>query len=128
MDDVFFVGASKSCLNAFAVAGMLYYDLYGRLEMVDELDLFRVRLCEAGHRIREIMYKKYPEIPVQNKILMSRPVGAKFKTWEVQTTRLEFRKDIDMSKFIGNQKWQMYCLEKFLEMNENNMNVPCKGR
>ena len=27
-------------------------------------------------------------------------------------------KDIDMSKFTGNQKWQMYCLEKFLEMNE----------
>ena len=28
------------------------------------------------------------------------------------------RRDIDMSKFTGNQKWQMYCLERFLDMNE----------
>ena len=48
---------------------------------------------------------------------MPRPVDEYFKTWE-GPTRPEFRKDIDMSKFTGNQKWQMYCLEKFLEMNE----------
>lgn len=32
--------------------------------------------------------------------------------------RPEFRKDINMNKFTGNQKCQMYCLEEFLEMNE----------
>ena len=39
------------------------------------------------------------------------------ETWE-GPTRPEFRKDIDMSKFTGNQKWQMYCLERFLNLNE----------
>lgn len=63
------------------------------------------------------MAKRYPEIPVPNKNPMPRPVDEYFKNWE-GPTRPEFRKDIDMNKFTGNQKWQMYCLEKCLEMNE----------
>ena len=48
---------------------------------------------------------------------MPRPVDEYFKHWK-GPTRSEFRKDLDMSEFTGNQKWQMYCLEKFLEINE----------
>ena len=48
---------------------------------------------------------------------MPRPVDEYFKTWE-GPKRPEFRKDIDMTIFSGNQKWQIFCLEKFLEMNE----------
>ena len=62
------------------------------------------------------MHKKYPEIPVPNKVPMPRPVDVYFKNWE-GPTRPEFRKDLDLGKFTGNQKWQMYCLERFLEMN-----------
>lgn len=92
-------------------------DPYARLKMADKLDLYRVRHGEPKYLIRELMHKKYPEIPVPNKVPMPRPVDAYFKTWE-GPTRPEFRKDLDMSKFTGNPKWQMYCLEKFLEMNE----------
>lgn len=117
MDDVFSIESSSSYLNAFAVADMRYYDPYARLKMADELNLYRVRHGEPKYLISELMHKKYPEIPVPNKVPMPRPVDAYFKTWE-GPKRPEFRKDIDMSKFSGNQKWQMYCLEKFLEMNE----------
>lgn len=117
MDDVFSIESSSSYLNAFAVAGMPYYDPYAKLKMADELDLHRVRNGEPKYLIRGLMAKKYPEIPVPNKVPMPRPVDAYFKFWE-GPTRPEFRKDIDMSKFTGNQKWQMYCLEKFLDMNE----------
>jgi len=48
---------------------------------------------------------------------MPRPVDEYFKNW-AGPTRDEFRKDLDMNKFTGNQKWQMYCLEKFLEIND----------
>lgn len=117
MDDVFSIESSSSYLNAFAVAGMPYHDPYAKLKMADELDLHRVRNGEPKYLIRGLMAKKYPEIPVPNKVPMPRPVDEYFKTWE-GPTRPEFRKDIDMSKFTGNQKWQMYCLEKFLDMNE----------
>jgi asparagine synthetase B (glutamine-hydrolysing) len=119
MDDVFSIESSSSYLNAFAVAGMPYYDPYARLKMVDVLDLNRVRHGEPKYLIRELMHRKYPEIPVPNKVPMPRPVDAYFKTWK-GPKRPEFRKDIDMSKFTGNQKWQMYCLERFLELNEHN--------
>ena len=117
MDDVFSIESSSSYLNAFAVADMPYYDPYACLKMADDLDLYRVRNGEPKYLIRKLMAKKYPEIPVPNKVPMPRPVDAYFKDWE-GPTRPEFRCDIDMSKFTGNQKWQMYCLEKFLNMNE----------
>ena len=63
--------------------------------------------------IRELMAKKYPEIPVPNKVPMPRPVDAYFKDWK-GVSRTEFRTDINYSKLSGNQKWQLYCLERFL--------------
>ena len=117
MDEVFSIESSSSYLNAFEVAKLRYYDPYARLKMSDDLDLYRVRNGEPKYLIRELMHKKYPEIPVPNKVPMPRPVDAYFRTWN-GPTRPEFRKNLDMSQFTGNQKWQMYCLEKFLEMNE----------
>lgn len=117
MDDVFSIESSSSYLNAFAVAGMEYYDPYAILKMEDELDLNRVRSGEPKYLIRELMTKKYPEIPVPNKVPMPRPVDSYFASWE-GPVRPEFRDDIDINKYSGNQKWQMYCLERFLNMNE----------
>lgn len=117
MDDVYSIESPSSYLNAFGAAGMPYYDPYARLKMADKLDLYRVRHGKPKYLIRELMAKKYPDIPVPNKVPMPRPVDEYFKDWS-GPTRPEFRKDIDMGKYTGNQKWQMYCLESFLEMNE----------
>ena len=115
MDDVFSIESSSSYYNAFAVAEMPYYDPYAKLKMAEELDLQRIRNGEPKYLIRELMAKRYPDIPVPDKVPMPRPVDFYFKNWE-GPKRLEFRKDIDMSKFSGNQKWQMYCLERFLNL------------
>lgn len=63
------------------------------------------------------MHKKYPDIPVPDKVPMPRPVDEYFKDWK-GPMRLEFRQDLDMTKFTGNQKWQMFCLERFLNNHE----------
>lgn len=115
MDDVFSIESSSSYYNAFGVADMPYYDPYARLKMADELDLNRVRNGEPKYLIRELMAKKYPEIPVPNKVPMPRPVDKYFESWK-GPTRKEFKQGLDMSKFTGNQKWQMWCLEKFLNI------------
>lgn len=114
MDDVFSIESSSSYYNAFGAAGMPYYDPYARLKMADKLDLKRVRNGEPKYLIRELMAKKYPEIKVPDKVPMPRPVDEYFKEWE-GPVRAEFKQNLDMSKFTGNQKWQMYCLEKFLD-------------
>lgn len=117
MDDIFSIESSSSYMNAFGVAGMDYYDPYARLKMAEPLDLYRVRHGEPKYLIRELMHKKYPDIPVPNKVPMPRPVDEYFKDWK-GSMRPEFRRDLDMSKFTGNQKWQMFCLERFLNNHE----------
>jgi len=113
MDNVFSIESSSSYLNAFATAKMSYYDPYCRLKMADPLDLQRVRNGEPKYLIRQLMAKKYPDIPVPNKVPMPRPVDVYFKDWK-GVTRSEFRSDIDYAKLSGNQKWQLWCLERFL--------------
>lgn len=117
MDDVFSIESSSSYYNAFKTAEIPYTDPYALLRMSEPLNLTRVRNGEPKYLIRELMKQKYPEIPVPNKVPMPRPVDSYFKNWE-GPTRPEFRRDIDMSQFTGNQKWQMYCLEQFLNMYE----------
>lgn len=117
MDNVFSIESSSSYLNAFAVAKMPYIDPYAKLKMAEELDLYRVRHGEPKYLIRELFSMKYPEMPVPNKVPMPRPVDAYFSNWE-GPTRPEFKKNLDMNKFTGNQKWQMYCLERFLNLYE----------
>ena len=117
MDDVFSRESSSSYYNAFKTADMPYTDPYALLRMADPLDLNRVRNGESKYLVRELMQIKYPEIPVPNKVPMPRPVDAYFKDW-CGPKRPEFRRDIDMSQLTGNQKWQLYCLEQFLNMFE----------
>lgn len=117
MDDVFSIESSSSYMNAFAVADMPYYDPYARLKMADPLDLNRVRNGEPKYLIRELMATRYPEISVPNKNPMPRPVDEYFKDWK-GPERHEFKDSLDISKYTGNQKWQMWCLERWLNMNE----------
>ena len=115
MDDVFSVESSSSYMNAFDVATMPYYDPYARLKMAGSLDLRRVRSGEPKYLIRELMSKRYPDIPVPNKNPMPRPVDIYFQDWQ-GPCRKEFKNGLDMSKFSGNQKWQLWCLERFLNI------------
>ncbi len=117
MDDIFSVESSNSYYNAFTVAGIPYTDPYAGMKMANPLDLNRVRNGESKYLIRELFSMKYPGYPVPEKIPMPRPVDKYFEEWD-GPKRPEFRKDINIREYTGDQKWQMYCLEKFLDLNE----------
>lgn len=117
MDEPFSIESYSSYSNAFATAGLSYHDPYEIMKMANKLDLYRIRNGEPKYLIRELMAKRYPDIPVPSKVPMPRPVDEYFKSWE-GPCRHEFKRDLDMSKFTGNQKWQMYCLEAFLNLYE----------
>ena len=117
MDDVFSIESSSSYWNAFGIAGMPYLDPYAKLKMGKPLDLYRVRHGEPKYLIRELFGKKYPEMPVPNKIPMPRPVDEYFQNW-AGPSRKEFLKGLDISSFTGNQRWQLWCLERFLNNQE----------
>jgi len=99
--------------NAFAVAGLSYFDPYEVMEMAVPLDLGRIRNGESKYFIRELFAMKYPDITVPEKIPMPRPVDYYFAKWD-GPTRPEFKKNIQIEQFSGNQKWLLYCLERFL--------------
>ena len=115
MDEVFAIESSSSYLNAFGAAELPYYDPYARLIMAEPLDMNRVRNGEPKYLVRGLYAIKYPDLEIPFKIPMPRPVDAIFKEW-AGPTRPEFRKDIPMNKLTGNQKWQLWCAELFLNL------------
>lgn len=117
MDDVFSVESSGSYLNAFNVSELAYYDPYAKLIMADPLDLYRIRHGEPKYLIRQLFSAKYPDISIPDKTPMPRPVDDYFVNWK-GPTRPEFKKNLNMNHFTGNQKWQIWCLERFLNKHE----------
>lgn len=113
LDEVFSVESSSSYFNAFTAANIPYYDPYAKLIMTEPLDLKRIRNGEPKYLIRALFAKKYPNIPIPDKIPMPRPVDIIFKEWK-GPTRPEFKSDIPMNHLAGNQKWQLWCAEQFL--------------
>lgn len=103
--------------NAFITAGLDYFDPYEKLKMRESLDLQRIRNGESKYLIRELFKMRYPDVPVPEKIPMPRPVDSYFADWK-GPTRPEFLDDIDISKYDGNQRWLIWCLEQFLNMIE----------
>ena len=101
--------------NAFITAGLDYFDPYEKLKMAEPLDLDRIRKGESKYLIRELFKMRYPTIPVPEKNPMPRPVDSYFADWK-GPKRPEFRVDIDITKFSGNQKWLLWCLEQFLNL------------
>lgn len=101
--------------NAFVAAGLAYFDPYEKLKMAEPLDLQRIRSGESKYLIRELFKMRYPDIPVPEKLPMPRPVNSYFADWK-GPSRPEFKENIDISKYDGNQRWLMWCLEQFLNM------------
>ena len=104
--------------NAFKTAELPYFDPYAHLMLDIPLDLNRIRDGESKYLIRELFSMKYPGIPIPEKVPMPRPVDYYFSNWE-GPKRKEFKENLDMEKFTGNQKWQLYCLERFLNLYES---------
>lgn len=119
MDEVFSIESSSSYQNAFEAVELPYYDPYARLIMSEPLDMSRVRNGEPKYLVRGLYALKYPELEIPFKIPMPRPVDQIFENWE-GPKRCEFRSAIQMDKLTGNQKWQLWCAERFLEIYDRN--------
>ena len=106
-----------SYMNAFATASMPYSDPYEHLSLAEPLDLNRIRGGESKYLVRELFRMRYGEKEPE-KVPMPRPVDEYFRSWN-GPKRGEFRRDIDLGRYNGNQRWLMYALERFLNMIED---------
>lgn len=114
-DDIVTDESYASYENAFETAEIDFIDPYELLKLAKPLDLGRIRNGDTKYLVRELFRMKYPETPVPQKKPMPRPVDAYFANWE-GPKRKEFRDDFDITKYSGNQKWLMWCLERFMNL------------
>jgi len=103
--------------NAFKTADIPFIDPYEYFKMKSPVDLKRIRNGDSKYFIRELFKMKYPDIALPEKHPMPRPVDEYFKDWE-GPTRPEFKENLDMKEYTGNQKWLIWCLQRFLNNHE----------
>lgn len=117
MQTVFARESETSYVNIFTKAGVKWVYPYENMAVRGGLDLQRIRSGDTKYLLRDLFRLKYPGYPVPDKIPMPRPVDVYFQGWQ-GPTRPEFRRDIPVEKLTGNQKWQLWCLEAFLNYAE----------
>lgn len=90
---------------------------YEDLLLDTKLDLEKIRSGESKYILREIFKIRYPELDIPTKIAFARPMDVWLEDW-TGPKRPEFISNLNMNGFTGDQKWLIYCLERFMNINE----------
>lgn len=101
--------------NAIHAAGCSLIAPFEELSLAVPIDFDRIRRGEPKYILKEVFEQVCPGFEIPSKIPFARPVNQWFAGW-LGPSRSEFLTDIDINQFSGEQKWQMYCLERFLNL------------
>ena len=114
---VFAVESTCSYMHAFASTGLQILAPYCQMRLIEPLDIVRIRRGEPKYILRELFSRRYSSIPVPKKIPLPRATDQWLADWR-GPVRAEFISgcQVDMT---GDQKWLVWCLEKFLDAYEN---------
>ena len=102
--------------NACNTAGIEFVGPYSLTFMDCPIDYDRIRSGDTKYIIRELFKDLYPGIELPAKIPMPRPVNEWFTDWN-GPTRIEFLPHCT-DNMSGDQKWMVWCLERYLNMIE----------
>lgn len=112
------VGIVQTFNNAIESAGCKVLTPYESLFLDALLDIERIRRGQSKYILREVFESRFPTFPIPEKIPFARPMDQWLSNWK-GPSRSEFISNIDINKFTGDQKWIIYCLERFLNLFEN---------
>jgi hypothetical protein len=101
--------------NAIHAGGCDLVAPFERLALDAPLDLPRIRGGEPKYILNAVFHAVCPGLAIPRKIAFARPVTQWLADWP-GPKRPEFRSGLTMTEFAGEQKWQMYCLERFLNL------------
>ena len=105
-----------SFINPFKLANMKRIATYTRMNLVNKLDINRIRNGEPKYLLRQVFKDRYPEFDIPNKVPLPRAVDQWLCNWK-GPTRNEFKENC-ITGFNGDQKWLLYSLELFLNIND----------
>lgn len=100
--------------NACNTAGIEFVGPYSLTYYDAPIDYARIRAGESKYIIRELFKELYPDINLPAKIPMPRPVNEWFANWK-GPLRPEFIPHCT-DNMTGDQKWMVWCLERFLNL------------
>lgn len=107
--------------NACETAGISFIGPYSLTYLDSPIDYARIRSGDTKYIIRELFRELYPGVEMPAKIPMPRPVNEWFADWS-GPLRPEFIPHCT-DNMSGDQKWMVWCLERFLNMIEEKKNA-----
>lgn len=110
--NVFYTEAMGSYINAATTAGIEPIIPFAHTYLGTPLDYTRIRNGENKYLVREVFSRLYEDFTIPAKLPMPRPVNEWLKDWQ-GPVRPEFWPHCT-DEMTGDQKWLVYCLEKFL--------------
>lgn len=114
---VFLEESMGSYVNACETAGIKLITPYASTFWDCDVDYERIRSGENKYLVREVFSKLYCNYEVPAKLPMPRAVNEWFADWE-GPKRPEFWENC-VIPLKGDQRWQVWCLEQFLNMIED---------
>lgn len=99
--------------TALNCAGCDVVSPYEDLVLDVPLDLHRIRSGEPKYLLQEVFQTLFPDLTVPEKIAFARPVGVWLQDWNGPSSEL-FVDDLDIGQLSGEQRWIVYCLDRFL--------------
>jgi len=109
-------GVIQAFENAIGAAGCAIAEPFEDLKLSAPLDLARIRSGDSKYIIRELFRKRYPGMEAPDKIPFARPMDEWLAGWG-GPRRAEFA-SFDAGRLTGDQKWIVYCLERFMAIME----------
>jgi len=101
--------------NSISAADCGVEEPYEHLRLGIPLDMNRIRSGEPKYILRKVFADLYPGWKIPDKIAFARPMDAWLSSWKGPTRR-EFLPNLDLDQFTGEQKWLIFCLERFLNL------------
>lgn len=117
LKDVHGLGIVQAFENALQAAGISTVAPYEQLCLAAPLDLQRIRKGESKYILRDVFKQLYPGHSLPEKIPFARPLDRWMASWP-RPSRPELRRDTDLGGLTGEQRWLVFCLERFMNIME----------
>jgi hypothetical protein len=114
LHDIHGYGIIQAFENALVLAGCSSLEPYENMNLAVPLDIDRIRSGQSKYFLRELFARRYSKITVPDKIPFARPMDDWLKDWK-GPVRGEF-KELCTIGLSGEQKWIVYCLERYLDL------------
>jgi hypothetical protein len=111
------IGIVQAFENALGAASVEMSAPYETLKLAEPLDLARIRAGEPKYDLQQLFRQRFPTLSPPWKVPFARPMGVWLESWEGPVHPV-FREDLNINDFNGEQRWQLWILERFLNLLE----------